>query len=67
MHVPDCVVDTSERYIDLAVRLATDSGYRATISAKIQNAAAALFEDPSEVREFERGLAWMAAGGRGEF
>jgi predicted O-linked N-acetylglucosamine transferase (SPINDLY family) len=67
MGVMDCVVDSPQKYIDLAVRLGTEPEYRASVSQKIQDASGVLFEDPAEVRELERFLAWAAEGGRGEW
>ena len=45
----DCIVDSPDKYITLAVNLATDRATRATISAGIQATSGRLFEDPSEV------------------
>lgn len=64
MGVMDCVVDSHEAYIDLAVRLGTEPQYRAAVSRKIEAAAGVLFEDPEEVREVERFLSWAAEGGK---
>jgi protein O-GlcNAc transferase len=54
MGLTECVVDDAQAYIDRAVRLASDAGYRATIKRKILDANAALFEDIQVVHEFER-------------
>ena len=50
----DCVVDNAESYVDLAVRLANDTSFRATVKARILETNGALFEDARVVREFER-------------
>jgi uncharacterized protein (TIGR03032 family) len=64
MGVMDCVVGTGDEYVERAVRLGTDPDYRAEIRQKIQDASDVLFEDPAEVHEVERFLAWAADGGR---
>jgi predicted O-linked N-acetylglucosamine transferase (SPINDLY family) len=64
MGLMDCVVDSAEQYVELAVRLGTDRDYRADMRGKIEAAAGALYEDPAEVHELERFLAWAAEGGR---
>jgi predicted O-linked N-acetylglucosamine transferase (SPINDLY family) len=60
MGVLDCVVDSPERYIDLAVRLGREREFRAAVRRKISDAAGVLFEDPEEVRELERFFVWAA-------
>jgi predicted O-linked N-acetylglucosamine transferase (SPINDLY family) len=67
MGLLDCVVETPAEYVERAVRLGSDRAYRADISRKIQAAADVLYEDPAEVRELERFLAWAAEGGPGEW
>jgi predicted O-linked N-acetylglucosamine transferase (SPINDLY family) len=67
MGVLDCLVETPEAYVERAVRLGNDRAYRADISRKIQAAADVLYEDPVEVRELERFLAWAAEGGPGQW
>jgi hypothetical protein len=62
MQLMDCVADSSQQYIEVALRLATDTEYRQAISERIQTASHALYEDPSEVREFERFLTWSVNG-----
>jgi predicted O-linked N-acetylglucosamine transferase (SPINDLY family) len=63
--VDDCIVDSPAAYVDLAVRLGTDAEYRRAVSHKIGQASDVLFEDPEEVRELGRFLAWAADGGQG--
>ena len=67
MDVMDCVVDSPDGYVDLAVRLGTEPEFRASIGRKIRDASGVLFEDPAEVRELERFLDWAAGGGTGEW
>jgi predicted O-linked N-acetylglucosamine transferase (SPINDLY family) len=50
----DCVADSAEQYVDLAVRLATDRPFRETIREKLQATSHVLFEDLDEVRALER-------------
>jgi predicted O-linked N-acetylglucosamine transferase (SPINDLY family) len=49
----DCVVNSREQYIDLAVRLANDRAYRESIREKLRSTSHLLFEDPAEVRAIE--------------
>ena len=46
-----CVAGTAEEYVDLAVRLGTDAGYREQIHQEILAASSVLFEDQSAVDE----------------
>jgi predicted O-linked N-acetylglucosamine transferase (SPINDLY family) len=50
----DCVADSAEQYVDLAVRLATDRPHREMIREKLQATSHVLFEDLEEVRALER-------------
>jgi predicted O-linked N-acetylglucosamine transferase (SPINDLY family) len=67
MNLLDCVAQSAEQYVELAVRLGTDPDARRDMSQRIEKASGALFEDPAEVREFERFLPWAAAGGPGQW
>ena len=67
MDVLDCVVASPEEYVERAVQLGTDPAARRATCERIESGAATLFSNPDEVREFEHGLAWMAAGGPGVF
>ncbi len=67
MQLTECVVDSAEQYVDLALRLGTDAEYRRSISDKINAASSVLFEDSAEVRELERALIWIHQGGQGSF
>lgn len=61
MGVLDCVADSAEAYVDIALRLGTVPAYRAEISAKINEASPVLFKDMNAVTElaefFEEALA----------
>jgi predicted O-linked N-acetylglucosamine transferase (SPINDLY family) len=59
MGVMDCVADTPQRYVEIALHLGTDPTYRAKIKHKILAANQVLYEDPKVVREFEK--FWVAA------
>jgi predicted O-linked N-acetylglucosamine transferase (SPINDLY family) len=48
------IVDNAADYIDRAIRLGTDPGYRAEVRKDILASSAVLFEDAQVVREFER-------------
>jgi predicted O-linked N-acetylglucosamine transferase (SPINDLY family) len=56
MGVMECVAETAEEYVEIAVCLGTDRKYRERIRARIRSAAGVLFEDLESVREFERFL-----------
>jgi predicted O-linked N-acetylglucosamine transferase (SPINDLY family) len=66
MQVMDCVAGTPDEYVEIALRLATDAGYREAIGAKIRAAAGRLFEDLDAVRELERFLQWAVTHDRNE-
>jgi predicted O-linked N-acetylglucosamine transferase (SPINDLY family) len=50
----ECVAESPKRYIEIAVRLGTDSTYRDTIKAQIRANNHVLYENMEVVREFER-------------
>jgi len=52
--VLDCVAETPEEYVNIAVRLGRDADYRAAIGEKILANSDRLFEDTESVRELER-------------
>lgn len=54
MGVMDCVASDPDDYVDIAVRLATDADYRATVSGRIWAASHVLFENVEAVRELEQ-------------
>lgn len=51
MNVLDCVAQNAQEYVDIAVRLATDSAWRESVRAKILAANHVLFENHEAVRE----------------
>lgn len=54
MGLADHVAESASAYVDLALRLGTDSAYRNARKAEILEQSAVLFEDLGVVREFER-------------
>jgi predicted O-linked N-acetylglucosamine transferase (SPINDLY family) len=54
MGIMDCVADSKKNYIDIAVRLGTDPGYRDVIHNKIMQAQDILWEEAAALRELER-------------
>ncbi len=53
MNVLDCVASSAQEYIEISVKLGTDSTYRTEIKEKILSANAVLYEDIAAVREIE--------------
>jgi predicted O-linked N-acetylglucosamine transferase (SPINDLY family) len=51
MGILDCVADSIESYVDIAIKLGTDFAYRTEIKNKILNASSYLFEDVTIVSE----------------
>jgi predicted O-linked N-acetylglucosamine transferase (SPINDLY family) len=56
MHLTDCVVASPQEYVDLAVRLGTDSGFRRTVCKNILRASEKLYENEAGVRQLEEFL-----------
>jgi predicted O-linked N-acetylglucosamine transferase (SPINDLY family) len=56
MGVMDCVADSLEHYVKIAVRLGTDPDYRAHIKTTILAANQVLYENREVIQEFERFL-----------
>jgi predicted O-linked N-acetylglucosamine transferase (SPINDLY family) len=54
MGVLDCVANSPQEYVALAVRLAQDRPYRAAVQGKILAAAGVLYENIEAVRELEQ-------------
>lgn len=50
----ELVADSPARYVELAVRLGADRGYRADVAGRIAAASPGLFEDSEAVAEHER-------------
>ncbi len=49
--VMDCVAGTPEEYVDLAIRIASDQGYRNTLRTRILERSAVLYRDPDLVSQ----------------
>lgn len=49
--VEECVADSTAGYVDIALRLGTDAGYRAAVSRQITANAGVLFQDRRPVQE----------------
>ena len=62
----DCVADTPSKYINIAVRLGTDSAYRQEIKDKILANNHVLYENMNVVREFEKFFVAAVEGTREE-
>lgn len=54
MGLVDCIAGSAADYVDIAVRLGTEAGFRAEVSKAILERNGCLFEDIEVVREFER-------------
>jgi predicted O-linked N-acetylglucosamine transferase (SPINDLY family) len=57
----DCVADTPERYVDIAVRLGTDPEFHRRMSALIRERCDVLFDDEHVGRDLARFLLEVAA------
>jgi predicted O-linked N-acetylglucosamine transferase (SPINDLY family) len=66
MEMLDCVARDREDYVDIAVRLGSDSDYRSAMGKRILEANEVIFENRAGVAELERFLLGltMASGGR---
>lgn len=53
MGYTECVAETPEQYVAIAVRLGTDAEYRRQVHDRILESNAALYEDRQSVRELE--------------
>ncbi len=51
MNIHDCIADTPERYVEIALRLGTDADFRRTISETIQTNNSILYENLDAVKE----------------
>jgi predicted O-linked N-acetylglucosamine transferase (SPINDLY family) len=56
MGVMDCIADSPQHYVEIALRLGTDPSYRKQIKAKIRAANHLLYEDKAAVQELEEFL-----------
>ncbi len=64
MGITECVASDLNEYVDIAVTLATDADYRASVEQRIHESAGRLFEDMDAVREHERLFKKLAEEGR---
>jgi len=62
MNVYDCIADSEDDYINIAVKIATDKTLRNEISSKILQASDVLFENSKVIDEFERFFTDAVAG-----
>jgi predicted O-linked N-acetylglucosamine transferase (SPINDLY family) len=53
LEVEDCIADSPEQYVELALRLAHDREFAAGVKNRIRKNCHRLFDDESSVREFE--------------
>jgi predicted O-linked N-acetylglucosamine transferase (SPINDLY family) len=53
LEVEECIADSAEQYVALALRLAQDGEFRVSIRNRIRNNRHRLFDDESSVQEFE--------------
>jgi len=60
MNIDDCIAQSPEDYIRIAVRLGTDAAHRQELRNRILARNAVLFENEAVVREFERFFATVA-------
>ena len=65
MDVHDCIAESREHYVDLALRLGQDQDFRRLVSGRIRDTAHVLYEDSAAAREFGRLLARLATESRG--
>ena len=62
--VTECIAASQEEYVDIAIRLGTDSDYRKETESRIAEASDVLFDNRAAVRDFERILLGMIAEAR---
>jgi predicted O-linked N-acetylglucosamine transferase (SPINDLY family) len=53
MGVTECIAQSPAQYVEIALRLGTETAYRAEIKAKLLANNAALYADGNIVRELE--------------
>ncbi|MBI2480954.1 MAG: hypothetical protein HYV60_20675, partial [Planctomycetia bacterium] len=64
MEMFDCVANTTDEFVDMAVQLGTDSNYREEIGRRLREASQVLFCDEQAVTEHERLLSELIAEAR---
>jgi predicted O-linked N-acetylglucosamine transferase (SPINDLY family) len=52
--VTDCIASTAEEYVQIAVRLGSEAGYRAEVSARLRAGGEELFHNSRVVGELEQ-------------
>jgi predicted O-linked N-acetylglucosamine transferase (SPINDLY family) len=65
MGIPECIADDLDDYVHKAVALASDPGYRESVSKKILDASAEIWEEERLIKEFERVFIDMLKGDAG--
>lgn len=65
MGIQDCIADSPQAYVDLALRLGTDAAYRGQIRDQIKTAAPVLFENQAAVDELADWIARVTESARG--
>jgi predicted O-linked N-acetylglucosamine transferase (SPINDLY family) len=58
----ELIAATEQAYVDLAVRLVEDAGYRKALAARLEASCSALYEDPAPVQALEEFLVRAADG-----
>jgi protein O-GlcNAc transferase len=61
MGLTECIADSREQYVEIALRLGTDRDYAREVREQIRARSEVLFEDPRVVAEFERCFEEMVA------
>jgi predicted O-linked N-acetylglucosamine transferase (SPINDLY family) len=61
MKIDDCVADSVEHYVEIAVKLGTNREFNRSIREKIRAASRVLYENDAGVKELEAFLAQAAA------
>jgi predicted O-linked N-acetylglucosamine transferase (SPINDLY family) len=56
MGIRDCIAENSPHYVDIALRLGTNSAYREQIKAQLLATHSILYEDITVIRELEQFL-----------
>jgi predicted O-linked N-acetylglucosamine transferase (SPINDLY family) len=60
MNIHDCVAESIQQYVDIAVKLGTDEAFNASVREKIRAASGVLYENDAAVREVEKFLESVA-------
>jgi predicted O-linked N-acetylglucosamine transferase (SPINDLY family) len=54
MGIAECIANSAQAYVDIALRIANDTAYRASLHARILERCDCLFQDRRVISEFER-------------